>query len=189
MNPTTATRSLDWQVHGVQAWYLGLIRRVGHARWFTWLGVHLLTHLDRWLYPRFHGRLVSAGPPILPLLLLTTTGRRSGRPHATPLLYLPDGDDVVVVGSNWGRAQHPAWSSNLLAQPRATVEINGRQRTVLATLATDAECRRLWPRLLALYPPYQTYADRSGRSERVFVLRPDRGAIAAGGAHPSDGVV
>jgi deazaflavin-dependent oxidoreductase (nitroreductase family) len=105
------------------------------------------------------------------------------------LVYLPDGDDVVVVGSNWGQAHHPAWSSNLLAQPRAVVEINGRRRAVLAKLVTDAERRRWWPRLLALYPPYQTYADRSGRSVRVFVLRPDHCPIAEGGTHTSDGVV
>src|SRR5689334_7415494 len=104
-------------------WYASVIRRVAGAGWFTWLGVHVLTPLDKLLYPRFHGRLVSAGPPILPLLFLTTTGRRSGQRRSTPLVYLADGEDLVVVGSNWGQLRHPEWSSNLLAQPHARVEI------------------------------------------------------------------
>jgi len=82
------------------AWYLNFIRRIASARWFTWLGVHILTRLDKWLYPRFHGRFVSAGPPILPLLFLTTTGRTSGRAWSTPLVYLPDGVDVVIAATN-----------------------------------------------------------------------------------------
>ena len=135
--------------------------------------MHALTRLDKWLYPRFHGRLISAGPPILPLLLLTSTGRRSGRPLSTPLVYLPDREGLVVVASNWGQRQHPNWSSNLLAEPHATVEINGRRRAVVASLARPDERARLWPKLLQEFPPYQTYANRSGRELRVFVLRSD----------------
>lgn len=151
-------------------WYLHLVQRIGGARWFTWLGVHALTRADKWLYPRFHGRLVSAGPPILPLLLLTTTGRVSGRLSSTPLVYKPDGDDVVVVASNWGQQHHPSWSWNLLAQPHATIEIGGRRRAVVARLATSSERARLWPQLLDAFPPYQTYAERSGRELRIFIL-------------------
>jgi deazaflavin-dependent oxidoreductase (nitroreductase family) len=152
------------------SWYLSIIRRIGGERWFTWLGAHVLTTVDKWLYPRFHGRLVSAGPPVLPLLLLTTTGRKSGRPRSTPLVYLPYGSDVVVVASNWGQAQHPSWSSNLLAERHAAVEISGLRRQVVARLATSEERARLWPRLLEEFPPYQTYANRSGRALRIFVL-------------------
>ena len=156
--------------HGIADAYRGLIRRVGGTRWFAWLGIHVLTRTDRWLFPRFHGHFVSAGPPIFPLLQLTTTGRRSGLPRRTPLLYLAEGDGLVVVASNWGQAHHPAWSANLLDEPYATVEIKGRQQTVDARLATEAEKSRLWPKLLAFYPPYQAYADRSRRDLRIFVL-------------------
>ena len=173
VNTTLASPRAEWHVNGIQGAYLGLIRRIGGARWFDWLGIHVLTRVDKWLYPRFHGRLVSAGPPILPLLLLTTTGRVSGRPRSTPLVYLPDGDDMVVVGSNWGQAHHPAWSSNLLAQPCARVEIDGQQRAVVARVPTASERMRLWPQLLSLFPPYQTLAERSGRDLRLFVLTPD----------------
>jgi deazaflavin-dependent oxidoreductase (nitroreductase family) len=170
--PGAGQGTADWHLSGVQGRYLELVRRIGGTRWFAWLGIHLLTRLDKWLFPRFHGRLVSAGPPILPLVQLTTIGRLSGRPRSTPLVYLTDGEDLVVVGSNWGQAHHPAWTSNLLAQPRAIIEINGHQCAVMARLATPAEKARLWPRLLALYPPYQTYADRSGRDLRLFIFTP-----------------
>jgi deazaflavin-dependent oxidoreductase (nitroreductase family) len=152
--------------------YRGLIRRVGGTRWFAWLGIHVLTRADKWLFPRFHGHVVSAGPPIFPLLQLTTTGRRSGLPRQTPLIYLADGDKLIVVASNWGQPHHPAWSANLLNDPRATIEIKGRQLAVTARLATTAERRDLWPRLLALYAPYRAYAERSGRDMRLFVLTP-----------------
>jgi deazaflavin-dependent oxidoreductase (nitroreductase family) len=151
--------------------YLRLIRRIAGAEWFTWLGVHVLTPLDKLLYPRFHGRLVSAGPPVLPLLFLTTTGRKSGQRRSTPLVYLADGDDLVVVASNWGQRRHPQWSANLLALPHAMVEVDGRERSVGARLATPQERVRLWPKLLAEFPPYQTYANRSGRDLRIFILR------------------
>ena len=85
-------------------------------------------------------------------------------------MYLPDGDNLVVVASNWGQRPHPSWSSNLLADRRATVEINGRRRSVVATLPTAEQRARLWPKLLEEFPPYQTYANRSGRALRIFVL-------------------
>ena len=162
----------EWRLGGVWGAYASLIRRIGRTSWFAWLGIHVLTRLDKWLFPRFHGHLVSAGPPIFPLLQLTTTGKLSGQPRSTPLVYLPDGEDLIVVGSNWGQPHHPAWTSNLLARPRAIIEIKGQQRMVVARLATPAEKARLWPRLLALYPPYQVYADRSGRDLRLFILTP-----------------
>jgi deazaflavin-dependent oxidoreductase (nitroreductase family) len=126
--------------------------------------------LDTWLYPRLHGAVVSAGPPVLPLLLLTTTGRTSGRPRSVPLVYLESGEAWVVVGSNWGRAAHPGWSENLLADPRALVQVGRRREEVEARLATPDEKAELWPLLVELCPVWQSYATRSGRDVRVFVL-------------------
>jgi deazaflavin-dependent oxidoreductase (nitroreductase family) len=164
--------------------YRSLIRRLGGTAWFAWLGIHVLTRADRWLFPRFHGHIVSAGPPIFPLLQLTTTGRRSGLPRRAPLIYLAEGDKLIVVASNWGQLHHPGWSANLLNDSRATVEIKGRQHAVTARLATAAEKQDLWPRLLALYAPYQAYADRSGRDLRLFVLTPACLTRAAAGRRP-----
>jgi len=74
--------------------------------------------------------VISAGPPIAPVLMLTTTGRRSGAPRTTPLLYAQDGEDLVIVGSNWGQQHHPAWSANLLAHPEAEVQVGRHSRQV-----------------------------------------------------------
>lgn len=112
------------------------------------------------------------GRAVLPQLILTTTGRRSGEPREAMLLYARDGSDWVVIGSNWGQEHHPAWSLNLLADPRARVTVLGESTDVVAHLADDDERARLMPALRAVWPGYDDYAARAGRELRVFVLRP-----------------
>jgi deazaflavin-dependent oxidoreductase (nitroreductase family) len=151
-------------------WLVGLIRRVGGYRWFAVLG-RAYVPVDRWLGRLSRGRLVALGLPGLPSLLLTTTGRRTGAPRTTPLLYARDGDAFVVVGSNWGQAQHPAWSTNLLAHPDATVTVRGGQIPVRAHRVAGSERDRLWARLTELWPAYEEYLHRAGGRElRVFRL-------------------
>lgn len=87
--------------------YKGFLFWLGRQDWFNWLGPRLFAPLDTWLYPRTHGVVVSAGPPVLPLLMLTTLGRISGQDRTVPLLYMRHGDALVVVGSNWARSHHP----------------------------------------------------------------------------------
>jgi deazaflavin-dependent oxidoreductase (nitroreductase family) len=94
---------------------------------------------------------------VIPELLLTTTGRRSGQRRATPVLYLRDGDWYVVVASNYGRQHHPAWSSNLLANPQATIQIGTRRESVTARRASPEEFERYWPRLVEMWPGWRTY--------------------------------
>ena len=107
------------------------------------------------------------------MLQLTTTGRISGRPRETTLVFHPDGRDLIVVASNWGQARHPAWSANLLGEPCAVIDVKGQpSRPVRARLASAADKARLWPALVAAFPPYQEFARRSGRELRVFILTP-----------------
>lgn len=130
----------------------------------------------------------SAGSPgggwfalgLIPSLVITTIGRRSGKPRSNPLLYVPDGDAYVVIGSNWGQTQQPAWSLNLLAEPTAEVDVRGRRIPVRAVLATGAERDRLWQLLVTEWPAYRAYVERAGDREiRVFRLEPTgRGAPA-----------
>jgi len=105
-------------------------------------------------------------------MLLTTTGRRSGLPRAQPLLCTPDGDGYVVVASNWGQRHHPAWSANLIAEPRARALVDGREFDVVATLAEGPERDRLWSLVTRIWPGYDDYARRAGRPIRVFRLAP-----------------
>jgi deazaflavin-dependent oxidoreductase (nitroreductase family) len=105
-----------------------------------------------------------------PILLLTTTGRKSGKPRTTPLLYLEDGADVVIVGSNAGDARHPAWWRNLQHNPDAMIQIRRETRPVRARQATDEEKARLWPKLTAMYPDYDVYTTRTTRVLPVIIL-------------------
>jgi deazaflavin-dependent oxidoreductase (nitroreductase family) len=152
--------------------YTALLRRLGSRRWFA-AGGRLATPLDRRLYRWSHGRWSAIGRTRLPTLLITTTGRRSGLPRTQPLLYATDDADLVVVGSNWGQAQHPAWTANLLACPDARVTLGDRGFDVRATLVTGAERDRLWPLVLRIWPGYAAYAERAGDREiRMFRLSP-----------------
>jgi len=83
-----------------------------------------------------------------------------------------DGDAYVVTASNWGQQHHPAWSGNLLATPEATVEIRGREIPVRAGLAEGDARARLWGKVTSVWPAYDTYEERSGRTIRVFRLVP-----------------
>jgi deazaflavin-dependent oxidoreductase (nitroreductase family) len=154
--------------------YNSLIRRLGHQRWFAALGRRLVP-LDRWMLDNTKGRWSAAGRHGVPSLLLTTTGRRSGEPRTTPVLYARDGDDYIVIGSNWGQRHHPAWSANLLADQHATVTIEGVSTPVTATLTRGADRERLWDVLCELWPAFHTYQERAaGRTIRIFRLEPVR---------------
>ncbi len=108
-----------------------------------------------------------------PVLLLTTTGRRSGRRRTIPLLYVADGDDYVVVASNGGAPAHPAWYHNLCAHPDATVEVRGRSTPVRATdVPAGPERERLWQGAMAIYAGYASYATRTDRTIPLVRLTP-----------------
>jgi len=107
-----------------------------------------------------------------PVLLLITTGRKTGKERTSPLLYLEDGENLVVVGSVGGAPKHPAWYWNLKANPEARVQIQDRTLRVRAEEAEGEEKRRLWRRVVEMYPPYEDYQWRTEREIPVFVLRP-----------------
>ncbi|WP_018353548.1 nitroreductase family deazaflavin-dependent oxidoreductase [Longispora albida] len=156
------------------AGYSALIKRLGHQRWFAWLGRQLVP-VDKVITRWTRGRFMILGKPDLPSLLITTVGRRSGQARTNPLLYAPLDGGYVVVGSNWGQEKHPAWSANLLADPSAVVEIRGERIPVRATLATGAEYDRLWALVVRVWPAYDSYAERAGRKIRIFHLVPNKG--------------
>lgn len=113
-------------------------------------------------------------------MLLTTIGRKTGQPRTTPLLFAPDGDGYVVIGSNWGQPHHPAWSGNLLADPSATILLDGRTIPVRATLVDGDDRARLRESLLRVWPAYATYETRSGgRDIRIFRLAPADATVSA----------
>lgn len=129
-------------------------------------------HLHRLVYRVSGGRLLGhvAG---MPVLLLTTTGRRTGERRTTPLTYFHDGDDLVVIASNGGENRPPRWWLNLGADPRATVTIGGAERRMTARPATRDEHTRLWPVITDVHPGYAAYQRRTDRPIPVVILSPE----------------
>lgn len=108
----------------------------------------------------------------VPVLVLHHRGRRSGHERETPLMYLDDGADVVVVASKGGTDTHPAWFHNLMAMSETEVEVGGQRRRVRPRLTNAEERARLWPRLVELYPPYEEYQSFTSREIPVVSLKP-----------------
>lgn len=133
----------------------------------SWVNVWVYRLSGGWLGGRFRG-----GAPVL---LLTTVGRRSGVQRIAPLLYLRDGENLVVVASKGGMSHHPLWYRNLEANPRVEVEVGRERRPMLARRATAAEKSGLWPKLVAMYPDYASYQARTEREIPVVILTPSAG--------------
>lgn len=108
----------------------------------------------------------------VPIALLTTTGRRSGRPQTVPLMYLEDGGRFLVVASNAGFDHPPAWFRNLDSRPEATFEPGGDQVPVRARIVDDDERARLWPRLVAHNPLWAGFQSHTDRPTAVVSLEP-----------------
>jgi deazaflavin-dependent oxidoreductase (nitroreductase family) len=109
---------------------------------------------------------------LVPSLVLHTIGAKTGQPRQTALMYCPDGDDMLVVGSNFARETHPAWTTNLLAHPDAAAEVDGRRLEVTATLVPAPEREATWVLLERNWPGYRGYERAAGRELRIFRLAP-----------------
>jgi deazaflavin-dependent oxidoreductase (nitroreductase family) len=105
-----------------------------------------------------------------PMVLLTTTGRKSGQPRVTPLLAHPDGDRFLLIGSNGGDDRTPQWVQNLMANPDATIELDAETIPVRATIATAEEKQVLWPKATAAYKGYDAYQRKTERDIPVVIL-------------------
>ncbi|HEX6781513.1 MAG TPA: nitroreductase family deazaflavin-dependent oxidoreductase [Solirubrobacterales bacterium] len=126
------------------------------------------------LYKRTGGRLGHTIPGVPgKMLLLDHVGAKSGIRRTSPLLYVRDGEDLVIVASKGGYPKHPAWYHNLMANPDTTVQVMGDHIPVHARLAKPEERGHLWPLAVAGYPGYEDYAARSkGREIPLVVLEP-----------------
>ncbi|GAA2416452.1 hypothetical protein GCM10010191_28570 [Actinomadura vinacea] len=153
--------------------YLGpVFQRISSARWFSKVGPKIVPPLDRALHKASGGRFL-LGQSLVPSLVLTTTGAVSGRPRQAPLACMPEPDGSwIIVGSNFGREKHPAWTGNLLKHPEAEISFRGRTVKVTAALLDDAERAEAWPRLMRVWPVYDSYVERTERELRVFRLTP-----------------
>lgn len=137
-----------------------------------WIKLSSTTHL---FWYRMTGGLIGSHFRGMSFLLLTTTGRKSGRPRTAPLLYMEDDGTYVTVGSNGGNPNHPAWVHNLRAKPDADVQVGSRHLRVTAHEANDEERARLWPKLVGMYKDYESYQQGTEREIPLVILRPVEG--------------
>lgn len=139
----------------------------------AWLYAHAHERLYRLTSGRMGARIRGAeGAPDPPVLLLTTEGRRSRKPRTTPLIYLEEGNELVIMAANAGNARHPAWWLNLRAQPRARVQIGARELDVAASEITGPRRDELWRRYARLYAPVDKYQRGTVRRIPLIGLRP-----------------
>jgi len=107
-----------------------------------------------------------------PLLLLTTVGRKTGKQRVTPVMYMRDGDNYVIVAANAGARRNPGWFANLQANPQTTIEVDGTSRTVMAHKASKEEKGRLWPRFVEHAPFLEGYTKKTTRDIPIIILQP-----------------
>jgi deazaflavin-dependent oxidoreductase (nitroreductase family) len=157
----------------VQTWVRHhVVPRLTGTALFTRIGPRIVPPLDRFASHLTRGRF-TVSDLTAPSLVLTTTGHRSGEPREVPLACVVEpGGSWLVVGSNFGRERHPAWTANLLHEPRAVVRRRGRSVPVSATLLEGPARAEAWGALMRLLPVYDAYEARAHRDLRVFRLTP-----------------
>lgn len=131
----------------------------------------LVTRVHRWLYRRTGGRVLGR-LGAMEQVLLTTTGRVSGRPWTTPLTGIPDGATVVLVASDGGRPDHPQWYRNLLVNDEVVVQRGPTEHRMRARTATPQERERLWAVAVELYGGYAAYQRRTERQIPLVICEP-----------------
>ncbi|MFE7859625.1 nitroreductase family deazaflavin-dependent oxidoreductase [Streptomyces sp. NPDC057403] len=146
-----------------------VVQRISSTRGFAKVAPHVVPVLDRAVHRLTRGKVLLSAQ-MLPGVILTSTGARSGLPRRTPLACMPEdgGGSWILVGSNFGRTDHPAWTHNLLAHPDAEISFKGADIPVHARLLGGEERTAVWKELLVFWPPYATYQERVDREIRIF---------------------
>jgi deazaflavin-dependent oxidoreductase (nitroreductase family) len=163
--PITYDRANGFQKH---------LRRFAASGPGSWMFARSAHHIDRPVHRLTRGRHTFASLVAgLPVVMLTTTGAKSGQPRTVPVLGIPSPDGLAVIASNYGQVRHPGWYHNLRARPEAEVVVDGVHRHVRAVEATGERRARIWQEGLRMYPGFDQYERRaSHRDISVFVLEP-----------------
>lgn len=143
------------------------LNSVGTGTFIKWM-----SRVNSWLYKATGGKVGGRFLQGAPVALLTTTGRKTGQPRVSPLLFLRDGDRVVLVASQGGRTNNPMWYLNLKANPRVQVQIKTEVLQLSARDATDDERAQYWPRLVEMYSSFDDYQSWTDRVIPVVICDP-----------------
>lgn len=137
----------------------------------VWMIKTFAAKADPFFYRISGGKFTSSGPLSIPQLTLTTIGRKSGKERTVQLGYHEDGDDVLIVASNFGGTNHPAWSHNLDANPDCKIRLGAEDKNVTAVRLTDSEKAIVWPKIEGTIPQMKTYKTRTTRNIKVYRLK------------------
>ena len=143
------------------------VQKVSSTRAFARIAPHVIPAMDRTVHRLTRGKVLLSAQ-MLPGVILTSTGARSGQLRRSPLACMPEDGGWVLVGSNFGRTGHPAWTHNLIAHPDAEISWKGEEIPVTARLLEGEERAEVWKTALAFWPPYATYQKRIEREIRLF---------------------
>ena len=138
----------------------------------------ILYLVDRSLLRLTRGKFAVSS--IYPMLLLTTTGAKTGKQRTMPLLYIKTEAGIAIIGSRFGSTRHPGWYHNLRAHPEAVIEIDGERTNYVARDADEDERRAIWTRAVRMYSGYERYSARAGRRIPIMVLTPAAAPRRAG---------
>ena len=150
--------------------YSKLINAFSATRPGSWLVRNFATKVDPILFRATGGRFTSTGIPTLPMLTLSTTGRKSGQPRHVQLAFHEDGEDYLVVASAMGQERHPGWRYNIQADPNVELQVRGERFPATAQVLSDDEKNRFWPDIKKTIPQMNTYETRTQRNILVFRL-------------------
>jgi deazaflavin-dependent oxidoreductase (nitroreductase family) len=158
------------RANALQRW----LRRFAASGPGSWLFARILHHIDRPVHRLTRGRYTFASLVAgIPVVMLTTTGAKSGQPRTVPVLGIPVEGTVAIIASNFGQDRHPAWYHNLRAHPDAEAVVDGTRRRVRAVEADDERRAQIWQQGLRVYPGFDQYERRAvHRRITVFVLEP-----------------
>ncbi|MFI6089219.1 nitroreductase family deazaflavin-dependent oxidoreductase [Streptomyces sp. NPDC051218] len=147
-----------------------LMQKVSSTRAFAKIAPRFIPAMDRTVHRLTRGKVLLSAK-MLPGVILTVRGAKSGIPRRTPLACMPEeSGSWILIGSNFGRPGHPAWTGNLLAHPDADISWHGKDIPVRARLLRGEEREKVWEAVLAFWPPYATYQSRVEREIRLFRL-------------------
>jgi deazaflavin-dependent oxidoreductase (nitroreductase family) len=143
-------------------------------RVITWVIRNIASPLDPLIFKATNGRFTTMGPPSMPMLTLTATGRSSGQPRSVHLACLEHEGDYLVVASAMGQQRHPAWRYNIEANPDVQVQVSGDSFAARAEVLSDGEKEAVWPDVRQAIPQMRVYEKRTDRNIRMFRLSPIR---------------
>jgi deazaflavin-dependent oxidoreductase (nitroreductase family) len=143
---------------------------MANFREIPWIAKHIELYKTDPEKARLWDSTPLGGPGLLPTLLLTTTGRKSGEKRPLPLIYGEDGGRYVVIASKGGLPSHPVWFLNLQAHPEVDVQVGAKKLRARARVAEGDERERLWRMMAAIYPPYDEYQQRASATRQIPVV-------------------